>query len=233
MCVAALDELHEPRRGQPCGDSAVPLREGGPTSLLELRRAGRSLVRKRRFELAAITRQRPALHFVVCRHIEDEGCGRAVVDEVVADPLWIPRLAFNRVTPEARIEHRLGQDAARSPVIRMAIVPVWDGDHPWLGSSNKGRSARHMSGAAADAAIGPPEIFAPRGPQHGASLFRFGEALFGRPVAAQLASREIAKTDAMTQRGMLGERRAKSDLEIVRMRPEREHVSVHVPTARG
>ena len=66
--VAALDELSERRRGQPRRDRAV----------------GRGA------ELAAIAVERVALALVVLRDVDDERRGRAVVDEVVADPVRPP-----------------------------------------------------------------------------------------------------------------------------------------------
>jgi hypothetical protein len=85
----------------------------------------------------------------------------------------------------------------------------------------------------ADGAIGPPEILSPGRTQDNACGFRFGEAFVGRSVRCHLAAREIAQADPMTKRRMLGNRPAKADLDVIRVRAEHQQVGLHFSSGLG
>src|SRR5262245_8850134 len=89
--VAALDEPREDRRGQAGRGRAVA--------------GGR--------ELRAMARERLLLQLVHRADVDDERRRRAVVDEVVADPLGLPRLLAGLDAPEPGAEDRLAEQAAR------------------------------------------------------------------------------------------------------------------------
>ena len=89
-------------------------------------RRDRALVGGR--ELAAVAVERLALALVVRRDVDDERRRRAVVDEVVADPVGPPRLRVGLVAAQAALERRDAQHVAGGDVIGMAIVPVRNRD---------------------------------------------------------------------------------------------------------
>ena len=84
----------------------------------------------RRLELRDVTRQRAALRLVVLAHVHDERRRGHVVDEVVADRLGLPRVAFGLIAAKAGAEHAFGEQMARRDVIGMAIGPVRDARRP-------------------------------------------------------------------------------------------------------
>ena len=77
----------------------------------------------------------------------------------------------------------------------------------------------------ADRAVGQSQVHAPGRTKHGARGLGFGEPFFDRPVAAHLTRRQIAEPDAMTERGMLGDDPADADLDVVRVRPDGQHIN--------
>ncbi len=171
--VAALDQLAELRRVQSSGH-----RVGAP-------------------ELRRVARQRGPLRFIVRRDVHDERRLRAVVDEIVANPFRPPRLARRRVSPEAAVEHRLGQQVARRHVIGMAIGPVRHRDRARAMLPDERDRVVHLSRVPADLAIGPAQVLAPGRAEHGTRGVRFSEALFRCAVAAHLAERQIAQADPL------------------------------------
>src|SRR5688500_16892711 len=83
--VAALDELLEAVGGEPRGDG----------------------VSRGRGELRDVTGQRPPLHGVMGADVDDERWGHRIVDEVVTDPLGLPRITLGFIAPQAGAEHTL------------------------------------------------------------------------------------------------------------------------------
>ena len=179
--VAALDQLPEQRR--------IQTRADGIWS---------------RLELAGVAVERLALPLVVVGDVDDERRRDAVVDEVVADPLGLPRLAGAppAVRPQAAVEHRFGQHRARGRVIGMAIDPVRRGDHARAMPADERDGVVEMRGILADPAIGPAQILAPRRAEHLPRRLRLLQPLLDRAVAAHLAGRQIAQADAEAERGV-------------------------------
>src|SRR6185503_4103993 len=143
-----------------------------------------------------ITIERLALARVVLRHVDDERRRRAVVDEVVAEPLRPPRLGVGLVASQAAAEYRRPQHLAGGDVIRVAIVPVGDGDAAWTMAADDVDRGADDRGLRLDAAVGPPEVLAPRRAQYARGRGRLGLPLIRRAVARQLAARQIAQPDA-------------------------------------
>ena len=85
-------------------------------------------VRVGRRKLAAVALERLTLACRMVRHVDDERRRRAVVDEVVADPVRPPRIVVGGKTAQAAAEDRGAQHVARGDVVGMAIVPVRDRD---------------------------------------------------------------------------------------------------------
>src|SRR5262245_14219468 len=77
---------------------------------------------------------------------------------------------------------------------------------------------------AADAAIRPPEILAPRRAKHDARALGLLQPLLHRAVAPHLAACEVDKAHAVAERHVAGDRAAKTDLKIVGMRSEYEEI---------
>ncbi len=85
----------------------------------------------------------------------------------------------------------------------------------------------------ADGAIGPPQILSPGRTEDNACGFRFGEPFVGCSIRCHLAAREIAQTDLMTKRRMLGNYPTNANLDVVRMRPEHQQVGLHFSSGHG
>ena len=169
------------------------------------------------------------LRCVVRRHIDDERRRRAVVDEVVADPLGPPRLRVGLVAAETAPECRDPQHAGWRPRDR-------DADRPSTESRcvRGAMAADQVDGRADHLAASPrcrhraTEILAPRArraraPPSAASAL----PLFARAVARQLAARQIAQADAMARRGVPRNRAAEADFDVVGMRAEDEQIDRH------
>ena len=152
---------------------------------------------------------------------------RAVVDEVVADPVRLPGVAFARIAAQAGVERRLGQDLARGDVIRMAVGPVRQRDRLRPMPANERDRLFELRRILADAPIGPPQVLAEPRAEHSASRFRFLEPDVRRAVAAHLAGGQIAQPDRQTERHVMRNRSAEADLEIVGMRTDRQEVNAH------
>ncbi len=205
--VAALDELKELRRVQSRRNRAV---------------------RVRARELARVAIERAALDLVVVRHVNDERRRCRLVDEVVADPLGLPRIALRLIAPQPRIEHGFGQQLARGDMVGMAIGPVGHRHDSRTMTANEGDGLLEVRGILADAAIRYPKIFAPGRAQHLPSRFRFRQPLLGCAVAAHLAARQVAQADLQAKRRMARHGPAEPDLEVVGVRAENKQIdSLH------
>jgi hypothetical protein len=75
-----------------------------------------------------------------------------------------------------------------------------------------------------DSTIGPVEVVAPDGVQHEARRFGLGNPLLDGAVAAQLAGRQIAQSDALSGCRVARDRARKADLDVVGVRSEGEQI---------
>ena len=90
--------------------------------------------------------------------------GRAVVDEVVADPVGPPRVAVGLVPPQAARKRRGVQHAAGADVIGMSIVPVRHRDRARTMPANQLRRPIARAPACSRiAAVRPAKVLAPAG----------------------------------------------------------------------
>ena len=99
-------------------------------------------------------------------HVDDERRRPGVVDEVVADPLRLPRLAIRVISPKLRVEHGVAKQGRGSLVIGMPILPIRDGDRSGTHAANQLDHPPHVVRRRANRAIGQCEILSPRGAQH-------------------------------------------------------------------
>src|SRR4051812_15175238 len=204
--VAALDQGAERRRRQPRGDRAGA--------------AGR--------ELAAIALQRRALAIVVRRHVDDERGHDRVVDEVIADPVGAPRILIGFVAAQPARERGHSQDFAGPHVIRMAILPVRDGDRPRPVTPDGVDGRTHQRRRRRDIAVRPAEVFPDRRAEDRRGRGGFRLALGDGAVARELAGREVDEADRVAVRRVPGDGGAEADFDVVGMRPEDEEVDWHV-----
>jgi hypothetical protein len=154
--------------------------------------------------------------------VHDERRRRAVIDEVITHPFRFPRLAFRFVLPESRVERRLGQDLAGGGMVGMSIGPVRDCHRAWPMTPDERDSLLQVSRIFSDSAIGPVEIVAPDGIKHEARRLGLGQPLLDRAVAPQLASRQIAQSDALSGCRVARDGAGKADLDVVGVRAEGE-----------
>src|SRR5262245_8904794 len=158
-----------------------------------------------------MTVERPAFLLVVLRDVDDKRYFVRVVDEVVTDPLGLPRIAFDVVLSKARVEQGFGHELAGRYVIGMAIRPVRRRHHARPVTPDERRTGREMAGMLADLAIGEAQVLAPGCAEDRARGLRLRQALFDRSVAAHLTRRHVAEADARTQLDMAGNRPADAD----------------------
>ena len=116
----------------------------------------------------------PPLALVVIGHVDDERRRRAVVDEVVADPVRLPRLALRRIAPQAGVERPLRSSTlARGDVIGMAIGPVRHGDDARPMTPDEGdRLRRDEPDPCRCARSGQPQVLAPGRAEHADARLR-------------------------------------------------------------
>ncbi len=81
-----------------------------------------------------------------------------------------------------------------------------------------------MIGRRADRAIGQAEVHTPGRTKHGARRLRFSQPFFHRSITAHLTRSQIAQPDTMTERGMLRHDPADADLDVIRVRADRQQV---------
>ena len=106
----------------------------------------------------------------------------------------------------------------------MAIVPVRQRDRARAAAANQLGHAARMVRARANGPIRQPQVLTPGHSQYAPGLLRFQHALFRSAVGGQFAPGEIAQSNGVAERRMLGQRPAESDLQIVGVRPECQHV---------
>jgi hypothetical protein len=111
-------------------------------------------------------------------------------------------------------------------MIGVAVVPVWQRHGSRPAAADQFDDGSQMIRGRADGAIGKPQVLAPCGAEHLPSLFSFLQAIFRCAVARHLSARQIAESDRVTFGGVLGQRPAKTDLQIVWVRAEREEIDL-------
>src|SRR5215510_6012598 len=177
-------------------------------------------------ELADVAGERAPLRVVLIAHIDNERRCCRIVDEVVADRLGLPRFALGWIAPQSRVEHALREQMTGRRMIGMPIGPIGNGHHFRLRGSYQARDGSRVTSVAADRTIGYAQVDPPRRAKHHPCGLGLGEPLVDRPVAAHLTSGEIAQPDANTERHVLGDDATDADLDVVRMRADREKIDL-------
>jgi len=172
-----------------------------------------------------MTGQRAALRIVMVRHVNHEGRCRGFVDEVVRRHVRFPRFAFGGIPAKATIEDRVGEHVAGGDVIRMPVRPVRERDRPRPRATDEFRGAAHVIVVRTDPAVRPSKVDPPRGAEHLARRFRFGQTLVDRAVAPHLSRRQIAKANAKPHRRVLRDAAAQTNFEIIWMGSEDKQIN--------
>ena len=142
---------------------------------------------------------------------------------------WLlQRRGVGLVPPQSALEDRQVERTARRVMIGMPIFPVRDGNRARLVTPDERDRGADLIGGAGDATVGPAEILTPGGTENTRSRFGFALPLFRRAVAAKLAGREVAEPDRMARGRVAGDNGAESDLDVVWMWSEDQHVKRHL-----
>ena len=157
-------------------------------------------------------------------HIDHKRRRRRIVDEVVADRLGLPGLAIGFVSSEAGAEDGLGQQMAGRDVIRMTIGPVGHRHDTRPCLADQARDGPQLVRVASNRAVRQPQVHTPRSPEHVTRGVGFRQALRDRAVAAHLARRQVAEAHAMAKRGVLGNKSANANLDVVGMRSDGQEI---------
>ena len=154
------------------------------------------------------------------RHVENKGRGVRVVDEVIAEPLGLPRpRRLGCEASQTALEHGPGQCVARGLVIGMPVLPVRHRHSTRAGRADEPHHVEDLLIVAGDSAVGPLQVQPPGRAEHAARGFSFPFALLGRAIGAELATGEVAESDPKSERRVDRDCSAETDLEIVRMGP--------------
>ncbi len=106
----------------------------------------------------------------------------------------------------------------------MAILPVRNGNRARTHAADQLDDAAYVIGGIPDRPVGQCKILAPGGAENLAGRLCFLYALVWRAVARHFAPRQIAQPDRVSERGVLGERAAQADFQIIGMGTERQQI---------
>ncbi len=112
-------------------------------------------------------------------------------------------------------------------MVRMAVHPVGYEYGCGAAAAHELDRAPDLVGPP-DLAIRPMEVLAPRDSQHGRARAGLREPVVHRAVAPELAARQVAQTDLVSQPHLFGDGAPDAYLDVVRVRPEGQHIDCHV-----
>ncbi len=125
---------------------------------------------------------------------------------------------------EARVPRGLADEPAGALVVRMAVLRPRREDEARPGAADGLDDAELRGAVRPEVAVPEVEVHAEARAEDSGGLGRLRRARLGSPARRHLAAREVDDADAAPAAGEGGERPAAAELDVVRVRAEREDV---------